>query len=116
MGRIVDRKSLNRVISVKRKVDQFFDRDERGRFTPKDGAEVIAFEFGFDLPTSNPATGDFSHIREFVRILKNMPGPKRDNNNIEEWREAVNAVTSGSVWEGGTESHREAIQLKTFWL
>ena len=46
-----------------------------------------------------------------------MPGPKRDNNNnnIEEWREAVNAVTSGSVWEGGTESHSfnrlEAIAL-----
>ena len=26
------------------------------------------------------------------------------------WRDAVSAVTSGSMWEGGTESHREAIQ------
>ena len=28
VGKIIDRKSLNRVISVKRKVDQFFDREE----------------------------------------------------------------------------------------
>ena len=43
-----------------------------------------------------------------------MPQPKKDN-TIEEWRDAVNAVTSGSVWEGGTESHSfnrlEAIAL-----
>ena len=103
VGKIVDRKSLNRIISVKRKVDQFFDRDEKGRFSPKGGAEAVALEFDFDLPTS-PATGDSGRIREFVRILKNMPQPKRGN-TIEEWRDAVNDVTSGSVWEGGTESH-----------
>ena len=60
------------------------NRDEKGRFLPKEGAEVVAFEFGFDLPSS-PATGDFSHIREFVRILKNMPGPKKGTqDSIEE--------------------------------
>ena len=84
VGKIIDRKALYRVISVKRKVDQFFQRDEQGRFSPKDGAEMVSFELGFDLPaSSSPATGDFSRIREFVRILKNMPQPKRDG-SIEE--------------------------------
>jgi len=110
-GLAVDRKVMNHVVKVKRKLDIYavYNPLRPSEFELSEDGQMLAMELGMDLAgqfgTDAPAETRLFALAELLRAVAYGKNVGAAATTINAWQKDIKALTKKTIWQGGTESH-----------